>query len=92
MNISLIEPLGVSEELIKKLSAPIIERGHSFTYYPEKLNGSITNLYPDGIGVKVDNGEIVFTEIQPEGKGKMKASDYINGVQNKEELLESIFE
>lgn len=36
MNISLIEPLGVSEELIKKLSAPIIERGHSFTYYPEK--------------------------------------------------------
>ena len=61
-------------------------------YYPEKLNGSITNLYPDGIGVKVDNGEIVFTEIQPEGKGKMKASDYINGVQNKEELLESIFE
>lgn len=36
MNISLIEPLGVSEELIKKLATPIIERGHSFTYYSEK--------------------------------------------------------
>lgn len=61
-------------------------------YYPQKLNGTITNLYPDGIGVKVDNGEIVFTEIQVEGKGKMKASDFINGIQNKEDLLGSIFE
>lgn len=61
-------------------------------YYPQKLNGTITNLYPDGIGVKVDNGEIVFTEIQVEGKGKVKASDFINGIQNKEDLLGSIFE
>jgi len=61
-------------------------------YYPQKLNGTITNLYPDGIGVKVDNGEIVFTEIQVEGKGKVKASDFINGIQNKEDLIGSIFE
>ena len=48
------------------------------------MNGQITNLYPDGIGVKVSNGEIVITELQPEGKKRMKASDYINGVADKE--------
>lgn len=36
MKISLLEPLGVSEELIRELSAPILERGHEFTYYPSK--------------------------------------------------------
>ncbi len=61
-------------------------------YYPEKINGTITNLYPDGIGIKVENGEIVFTEIQPEGKGKMKAADYLNGIQDKNSLLGEIFE
>ncbi len=36
MKISLLEPLGVSEQLIRELSAPILERGHEFTYYPNK--------------------------------------------------------
>ena len=36
MKISLIEPLGVSEELIRELSAPILARGHEFIYYPQK--------------------------------------------------------
>ena len=41
--------------------------------------GQITALYEDGFGVKVSNGEVVFTEIQLAGKGKMKARDFING-------------
>ncbi len=36
MKISLLEPLGVSEDLIRELSAPIIGRGHEFVYYPDK--------------------------------------------------------
>lgn len=56
-------------------------------YYTDALNGEITALYKDGIGVKVSNGEIVLTEIQPEGKQKMKASDFINGIKNKEEWI-----
>lgn len=60
-------------------------------YYPNLINGTITKFYQDGIGVKVENGEIVLTTIQPEGKQKMKATDYINGIQNKEELLGDIF-
>lgn len=60
-------------------------------YYPGMINGTITKFYPDGIGVKVENGEIVLTKVQPEGKPKMKASDFINGIQNKEEFLGDIF-
>lgn len=36
MKISLLEPLGVSEQWIRELSAPILARGHEFIYYPSK--------------------------------------------------------
>lgn len=36
MKISLLEPLGVSEEMIRELSAPIIARGHEFISYPAR--------------------------------------------------------
>ena len=47
--------------------------------YDLKLPGEITKIYKDGFGVKVSNGEVVFTVIQPEGKRKMSAIDFING-------------
>ena len=47
--------------------------------YDFGLNGEIMAIYPDGFGVKCSNGEVVFTEVQLEGKKKMKASDFING-------------
>jgi len=52
--------------------------------HPMGFNGEITNIYKDGIGIKVSNGEVVLTVIQPEGKKKMNASDYINGLQDKD--------
>lgn len=60
--------------------------------FPQLLNGQITNVYSDGIGVKVSNGEVVFTLIQPEGKQKMKVRDFLNGIQKKEELVGKILE
>lgn len=59
-------------------------------YFPELLDGQITKIYKDGIGVKVSNGEIVLTVVQPEGKGKMKATDFANGMANKESLVGKI--
>ena len=47
--------------------------------YDQKLPGEITKIYNDGFGVKTSNGEVVFTYIQPEGKKKMKAIDFVNG-------------
>ena len=59
---------------------------------PFKLEGQILNIYDDGIGVKTNNSEIVLTEIQIEGKKKMKASDYINGLQDKNSLIGKVLE
>lgn len=56
------------------------------------INGQITGIYKDGFGVKVGNGEVVFTVIQPEGKGKMKASDFIRGFQDQKKLIGKILE
>ena len=49
-------------------------------YFQEAVDGEIVKLYKEGIGIKVHNGVVILTTIQPEGKGKMKASDYINGL------------
>lgn len=54
------------------------------------ISGSIINIYKDGIGVKANDGEIILKVIQPEGKGKMSVSSYLNGLKNKEELLNKI--
>lgn len=51
--------------------------------YPKHFIGQITKIYEDGFGVKVSNGEVVFTKVQPEGKGKMNAIDFVNGYKQK---------
>lgn len=43
------------------------------------LVGSVTGIYNDGFGVKVSNGEVVFTQVQLEGKKKVNAKDFISG-------------
>lgn len=60
--------------------------------YPMGFDGQITKIYKDGIGVKVSNGEVVFTKVQPEGKQKMDAISFINGLQNKNELVGKVLE
>lgn len=40
MRIALLEPLGVSEERVSQLGAPIRERGHEFVYFGEKTTDS----------------------------------------------------
>lgn len=61
-------------------------------YFPTKFNGEITSIYKDGFGVKVENGEIVFTVVQPEGKPKMKAIDFVNGLLNKGNVIGKVLE
>ncbi len=61
-------------------------------YYPDLLDGQITNLYKEGIGVKVSNGEIILTVVQASGKQKMKGADFINGIQEKEKLVGKVID
>ena len=63
--------------------------GSSVDY--NSICGQIIKLYENGIGVKTQNGEIIITELQLEGKKKMSAKEFINGVVNKELLIGRIF-
>lgn len=60
--------------------------------YPIGFDGQITQIYKDGFGVKVSNGEVVFTKVQLEGKQKIDAISFINGLQNKNELIGKVLE
>lgn len=55
-------------------------------------NGQITKIYDDGFGVKVSNGEVVFTEVQPEGKNRMAASEFIKGINDKDQFIGRILD
>ena len=57
-------------------------------YFQNCLDGEIVKIYKEGIGIKSHNGVIVLTVIQPEGKSKMKATDYLNG--QKESIIGKI--
>lgn len=61
-------------------------------FYSNDLAGQIIKIYEDGIGVKTENGEVIITELQFEGKKRMQVSDYLRGICNKEDLLNRIFE
>jgi methionyl-tRNA formyltransferase len=65
------------------LDNKIIKVWESYTtdnIYSQAFDGQIMAIYKDGIGVKVANGEIVLKTIQPEGKSKMNAGDFVNGL------------
>lgn len=47
--------------------------------YDNLIDGEITNIYKNGVGVKVCDGEIILKVIQPEGKNKMQATAFVNG-------------
>ena len=57
-------------------------------YFSSHINGEIVKIYKEGIGVKTSNGVIILTVIQPEGKSKMLARDYLNGI--KENIIGKI--
>ena len=53
--------------------------------------GTIIDCLKDGIAVKTGDGAIVIEELKIEGKKKMTAKEYLNGIK-KEELINKKFE
>ena len=70
----------------------IWESEKSNNIFDDKLNGEITNIYDNGFGVKVSDGEIIIKTVQPEGKKKMSAKDYASGMINKGSFIGKILE
>lgn len=78
--------------LIENKILKVWESSISDKIFPDKINGEITNIYDEGFGIKVVDGEIIFKIIQPEGKNKMNASDYARGMVNKGKFIGKILE
>lgn len=61
-------------------------------FYFDKHYGEIVAIYDDGIGVKTENGEIIITELQMEGKTRMFAKDFLNGLRDPKLLIGKLFD
>lgn len=58
--------------------------------YTTKKNGEIVRIHENGIGISTKDSEIIITELKPEGKRRMSAKEYLNGI-NKEALIGKVF-
>ena len=67
-----------------KVWASILSDNH----FSNLLDGEITSIYKEGIGVKVSDGEIILTIVQLEGKNKMSAREFANGKELVGKVLE----
>lgn len=86
-----LNPWPVSYAILDDEEIKIYEVIIAEDIYKEKSNGEIVQLYKDGIGVKVSDGEIILKTIKPSGKKKMSVKDYFNGFKEKNNLLGKIF-
>ena len=69
MKISLLEPLGVPEEKIMELSAPLAEMGHEFTYYDTKTTD------PEELAKRSAGQDVVMIANNPYPESVVKAAE-----------------
>ena len=52
---------------------------NAMKHHAHQDNGTIVKIFKDAIGVKVNDGVYLITELQLEGKERMSVKDYLNG-------------
>lgn len=62
----------------------------SSSFFTTRKDGEIGKIYEDGIGVSTKDGEIIITELQFEGKKKMKVKDFLHGYDG-EKMIGKVF-
>lgn len=87
-----LNPWPVSYSMLSGKIVKIWSAKPGNNHYSDALCGQVVKLYDDGIGIKSENGEVIITELQLEGKRKMTASEFLHGVVNKDKLVGKIFE
>lgn len=80
-----LSPYPAAWTMINGKSAKILA-GRIAEDFPEDLDKKVLHLTKNNLFVRVENGVYEILEIQPEGKRKMSAKDFINGSQNVSEL------
>lgn len=62
----------------------------SSSFFTTRQDGEIGKIYEDGIGVSTKDGEIIITELQFEGRKKLKVKEFFHGYDGNQ-LLGKIF-
>lgn len=64
---------------IKIWAGKVHQCENAIKHHAHQDNGTIVKIFKDAIGVKVQDGVFLITEIQVEGKKRMLVKDYLNG-------------
>ena len=64
---------------VKIWSGQVHQCENAMKHHAHQDNGTIVKIFKDAIGVKVNDGVYLITELQLEGKKRMSVKDYLNG-------------
>ena len=64
---------------VKIWSGQVHQCENVMKHHAHQDNGTIVKIFKDAIGVKVNDGVYLITELQLEGKKRMSVKDYLNG-------------
>ena len=64
---------------VKICAGQVHQCENAMKHHAHQDNGTIVKIFKDAIGVKVNDGVYLITELQLEGKKRMSVKDYLNG-------------
>ena len=64
---------------VKIWAGQVHQYENAMKHHAHQDNGTIVKIFKDAIGVKVNDGVYLITELQLEGKKRMSVKDYLNG-------------
>lgn len=67
------------EKTVKIWAGQVHQCENAMKHHAHQDNGTIVKIFKDAIGVKVNDGVYLITELQLEGKKRMSVKDYLNG-------------
>lgn len=66
-------------KVVKIWAGKIHQCENAMKHHAHQQSGTIVKIFKDAIGVKVNDGVFLITELQVEGKKRMTVKDYLNG-------------
>lgn len=67
------------DKTVKLWAGKIHQCENAIKHHAHQENGTIVKIFKDAIGVKVEDGVYLITELQIEGKKRMSVKDLVNG-------------
>ena len=74
-----VNALVKAERTVISPGGSVVYCENAMKHHAHQDNGTIVKIFKDAIGVKVNDGVYLITELQLEGKKRMSVKDYLNG-------------